>query len=176
MSKHIEILEQNGYHFLWIDGQLWMWDIPAEVELQQDIAKQAYGDVIVAGLGLGIVQKALLQNPKVNHENLLTIEIHKEVYDCCREKGIIVGDTVGGIFICDWFGCCLADDKYDCVIGDIWAEISSEHLNLYKRFKEKALTMLKPSGKILGWGVEYYEYLIKEEEKEKNKIDPNISA
>ena len=166
MSKSVEILEQNGYHFLWIDSQLWMWDIPSEVELQKEQAQQAYGDVLVAGLGLGIVQKFLLQNPRVNHENLLTVEKYKEVYDCCREKGIIVGDTVGGIFICDWFDTC-GDDKYDCVIGDIWPEISGEHLDLYKRFKAKALTMLKPDGKIIGWGAEYYEYLIQQERESK---------
>ena len=162
MSKHVEILQQNGYNFLWIDGELWMWDIPAEIELQKDIAAQAYGDVIVAGLGLGIVQKFLLQNSKVNAANLLTVEKYKEVYDCCREKRIIVGDTVGGIFICDWFDIC-GEDKYDCVIGDIWPEISSKHLDLYKKFKTKALTRLKPNGKILGWGTEYYEYLIEKE-------------
>ncbi len=167
MSKHVEILEQNGYHFLWIDGELWMWDIPAEVELQQAQADEAYGRVIVAGLGLGIVQKFLLQNPKVDSMSLITIEKYIEVYDCCREKGIVVGNNIGMLKILDWFDVITGVEeyeKYDCVIGDIWPEISGEHLDLYKKFKVKALTMLKPGGKILGWGSEYYEYLIEKEQ------------
>lgn len=160
MSKHIEILEQNGYHFLWIDGQLWMWDIPAEVELQKAQADEAYGDVLVAGYGLGIVQEALLDNEKV--KSVLTIEIEPKIKLVC---GNIFGTIYGRIVIDDFYEY-QTRKEYDCIIGDIWPEISGEHLDLYKKFKEKAKTMLKSDGIILGWGVEYYEYLIKKKQED----------
>lgn len=159
----VEILEQNGHKFLWIDGELWMWDLPFEVKIQQEFAEQAHGDVLVVGLGLGIVQKLLLKNKKVNADRLITIEKHEEVYDCCRNKGIIVGDSVGGIFICDWFDAICGQEeceKYDFVIGDIWPEIDPSQLDSYFCFQEKAQEFLKPNGKILAWGKGYYEYLL----------------
>ena len=159
MSKSVEILEQNGYHFLWIDGQLWMWDIPAEVELQKAQANEAYGDVIVAGYGLGLVQGALFDNEKV--KSVLTIEIEPRIKLVC---GNTFGTICGKIIVDDFYEY-QTRKKYDCVIGDIWPEISSEHLDLYKKFKVKALTMLKPDGKIIGWGAEYYEYLIQQEQE-----------
>jgi len=46
MSK-VEILQQKGYNFLWIDKNLTMWDIPIERKIQKKIAEQAFGDVLV---------------------------------------------------------------------------------------------------------------------------------
>ena len=68
----VEILEQKGNYFLWIDDSLWMWDIESERKIQYDLAKEAYGEVLVAGYGLGIVQRFLLQNNNV--ASITTIE------------------------------------------------------------------------------------------------------
>lgn len=163
----VEILQQNGYNFLWIDGHLWMWDLPFEVQIQKDMAEQCYGKVVVVGLGLAVIQKMLMSNPRVDSTVLLTIEKYQEVYDCCVDNKIIVGDTIGGVFTCDWFDAICGveeDEKYDFVIGDIWPEIDPKQLDLYKRFKEKALEYLKSDGQILCWGKDYYEYLIQKEE------------
>ena len=36
----VEILEQKGHKFLWINDYLWMWDIPVEQMLQKKIANE----------------------------------------------------------------------------------------------------------------------------------------
>lgn len=46
----VEIIQQKGHNFLWIDDYLWMWDIPREREDQEEIAKLAFGDVLVADI------------------------------------------------------------------------------------------------------------------------------
>ena len=35
---NVEILQQKGFNFLWIDDYLWMWDVPPEVEDQKELA------------------------------------------------------------------------------------------------------------------------------------------
>ncbi len=150
----VEILEQKGHDFLWIDDELWMWDVPEERRAQQYIAEQAYGNVLVAGYGLGMVQKHLINNKNV--DNVITIELHKEVIDACKKH---YGKLYGVFAIGDFYKLNI-DPKFDCVIGDIWSDIIPECLEEYKRFKKCAQRHLMPGGKIIAWGQELFEFLI----------------
>lgn len=154
----VEILVQKNHKFLWIDDYLWMWDTLPEKQVQYKISTQAFGDVLFAGYGLGIAQKYIEDNPNVN--SLLTVEQSIDVIKA-NEKY----DRIYGEYIIDDFYRISLDQKFDCIIGDIWEEVLPSGLENYKRFKEKALTMLKPDGKILAWGKDYFEYLIKKESK-----------
>ncbi len=156
----VEILEQKGNKFLWIDNYLCMWDVLPEKKLQYKIATESSGDVLVAGYGLGIVQEYLMNNPNVN--SVMTIEKFKEVIEANEKYDIIHGDHIIG----DFYESVLHSSiKFDCIIGDIWEDIVPEQLSNYKKFKEKAWLNLKPNGKILAWGKDYYEYLIEKESK-----------
>ncbi len=152
--SQVEILEQKGYHFLWIDDQLFMWDVAEEFEYQREIARQAYGDVLVAGYGLGVSQRCLLENPRVT--SVRTVELLRQVVDECRR---VYGTIHGEIVVGDFFDY-QTDRSFDCVIGDTWAEASAKHLDEYIRFKRKAQSLVKPGGKMLGWGMDYLEYLL----------------
>lgn len=149
----IEIINIKNHKFLFLDDYLWMWDLPHEQELQEDIAKQAFGDVLVVGYGFGIVTKYSLENPNVI--SVTTIEKYPEIIDKMTELGPIYGQ----IIISD-FKNLSEDKKYDCVIGDIWAEIDARFLDDYINFKNKAQRLLRPGGAILGWGKDYFEYLL----------------
>ena len=153
MAK-IEIVQVKNHKFLFLDDYLWMWDLPQEQELQRDIANQAFGDVLVAGYGFWIVTKYLLESTKV--KSVTTVEKYQEVIDKIKEFGPIYGK----IIIADFYEL-PENEKYDCVIGDIWTEIDQRFLDDYKKFKEKAKKFLKPSGFILGWGKDYFEFLLK---------------
>jgi spermidine synthase len=155
----------NGYNFLWIDGHMWMWDLPFEVDIQRKMADQCYGNVLVAGYGLGVVQRMLVENPKVNH--VITIEDNKGVIDACIEN--FVGKLWGQIVCGDFFDFIPSIakvnhiDQYDFVIGDIWPEIDPGQLHLYKKFKDKAERLLTYDGQMLCWGGDFYEYLLEKE-------------
>ncbi len=153
-----KILTQKGHHFLWIDDYLWMWDIPKEVEIQRGIAEKAYGDVLVVGYGLGVVQGHLVRNPRVR--SITTVEIDTSVVmECLR----VFGMTYGLVMIEDFYD--RPDNfKYDTIIGDHWFEIVPESLPEYCKFKIKAEQLLREDGLILGWGSDYFEYLIKKDE------------
>jgi len=131
-----------------------MWNVPQEIEDQKEIASQAFGNVLVAGYGLGLVQKYLLDNPQV--QSILTVEILPDVLDVCREK---YGELFGDVVICDFYDFA-SQKKFDVVIGDVWESVSKCHLDDYVRFKKKAEEFLKQDGKILGWGMDYMEYLL----------------
>ena len=117
--------------------------------------------------GLGVVQRLLLDNPQV--KNLLTVEKVWRVKEACMEH---FKRLHGQIAIYDFysFHSRLSEmvnhiDQYDTIIGDIWPEISSKCLPEYKKFKAHANKLLAPGGKILGWGSEYYEHLIIQEQQ-----------
>lgn len=157
----VEIIKQKNHTFLWINDYLWMWDIPVEREYQRQIASKAYGDVLVAGYGLGLVQEYLLKNPSVT--SVVTIEKIPEVITECRK----FYDTIhGGVEIGDFFDYS-EEKRFDCVIGDAWEEILPEFLADYEKFKEKAGKLVKKDGKILAWGQDYFEHLITKESTKK---------
>ncbi len=163
-KSKVEILQQKGHNFLWIDDYLWMWDIPAEKKCQKEIADQAHGNVLVVGHGLGVIHKYLLKNPDVIGKNLLTIEKNKQVMEECYRAGIGI---YGNIIIKDFFKW-KTDEKFTTIIGDVWEDILPCGLENYKRFKKKAQELIAPSlagrpGKILAWGQDYFEYLIEKE-------------
>lgn len=155
MAK-VEITTQKGHNFLWVDEYLWMWDIPAEVKAQKELADQAYGDVLVAGYGLGILQRCLVDNPKVT--SIISVEKYQEVIDLCEEK---YGQIYGGYLIADFLdnNCMGNFYQYDCVLGDIWDEIIPSNLPVFQKFKRKAQEFIKPDGKIIAWGLGYFEWL-----------------
>ena len=112
-----------------------MWDLPEEREAQKQIAEQAFGDVLVAGYGLGVVQELLIDNPNVI--SVTTVEISPEVLAANQKAGRgLKGEIVVGDFLSYE-----SDILYDCVVGDIWIDITprDEDLLTYKKFKEKAL-------------------------------------
>jgi spermidine synthase len=161
-AADVKILEQEGFHFLWIDGDLWMSDINSEIQLQNNLARQAYGHVLVAGYGLGVCHKALCINSKVI--SVSTVELHKAVVSQCLE---IFGEVRGSIFIADFFDSSRDHELipykglYDCIIGDLWPEITPDYLSDYIKFKKRAEELVQPDGRILAWGGDYFEYLIK---------------
>lgn len=163
MSK-IEIHTIRNDHFLYINDYLWMWDTPQERSEQEWIAGQAFGSVLVAGLGLGVINQFLAANPRVT--SIFTVEREVGLLEKVEEH---YGEDRCGGGIChvhdfftykpmDW------DRKWDCVFGDIWEDITPRSLPDYVRFKEHAQTLLQPDGKILAWGSDFFEYLLEKKD------------
>lgn len=158
ISPKIEIFEKNKHRFMFIDSYLWMWDTPQETELQENLAKKSFGDVLIAGYGFGILPKILLVNSKV--KSVTTVEIYKEVIEKMKEFGKINGEVI----IDDYYN--LSEDKkYDCIVGDIWPDIDAKFLTDYMKFKKKAKKLLKKNGKMLAWGKDFFEYLLEKRKK-----------
>lgn len=150
----VEILRQKGHRFLWVDGYLWMWDLPVERKAQKEVADKAHGEVLVAGYGLGLVQQYLTENPKV--KSVLSLEISNNVIEAVKEE---YGRLYGEVEIGDFYKF-NSGREFDYVIGDVWEDLVAESLPEYQKFKAKAQTLLKPNGKILAWGQDFFEYML----------------
>lgn len=154
---NVEIFKVKDDRFLYIDGDFWMWDTREERIDQKALASQAFGDVLVAGYGFGLVQSYLVEMIlREEVKSVLTVELHREVLvKVAEEYGVLHGPC----FVRDFYDH-PRTNGYDCVIGDIWHEVAARYLPDYVRFREYAKTLLRPGGKILAWGGDYFEHLL----------------
>ncbi|MEK7166900.1 MAG: S-adenosylmethionine decarboxylase [Patescibacteria group bacterium] len=160
----VEILEHKNHKFMFVNEYLWMWDTPQEKDLQKNLADKAYGDVLVAGYGLGLLPEYILKNSKV--KSITTVE----KYNSVMEKMKSIGPIYGKVIVNDFYKL-PENKKYDCIIGDIWPDIDAKFLKDYVRFKNKSRKLLKKDGLLLAWGKDYFEFLLdKKNLPPKNKI------
>lgn len=158
-KKKFEILEQKGNKFLWKGKELINWDIGVEDRMMKELAEKCFGDVLVVGYEMGLIQKHLSKNTKV--KDVFTIEKDKSLVEECQE---VYGGIYGEVLIGNFF----KDDlerKFDCIISDVCKGVVFESLSNYRRFKKRAEEFLKPHGMILGYGKNYFEYLIDDKAK-----------
>lgn len=107
------------WHELHYSGGCWMTDVPAEQAQMRSICAQATGNVLVAGLGLGLAVKILLSNPAV--KTVTTVEVSMDVIHLVwphtlgrhKSKSMIVHGDAFEFF--DQTSC-----RYDSVVLDIW--------------------------------------------------------
>jgi len=103
---------------------LWMSDTPSEIADMESLAYRATGNVLIAGLGLGILAKMVAEKPAVI--SVTIIEIAQEIVDMVSP------------YLPEKVRCICADFRewwkeadlsgYDAVILDIWGDISTDDL------------------------------------------------
>jgi hypothetical protein len=106
-----------------------MSDTPMERNTNRDFIKKANGDVIIFGLGLGLVIIPLLK--KENVKSILVVELYQDLIDLV-EPILKKHDTENKLSIIQ--GDCFEihksipkDKKFDCIYGDIWISISQDN-------------------------------------------------
>lgn len=106
-----------------------MSDTPMERNTNRDFIQRANGDVIIFGLGLGLVILPLLK--KKNVKSILVVELYQDLIDLVQPI-LKKHDTENKLTIIQ--GDCFEihksipkDKKFDTVYGDIWIEISTKN-------------------------------------------------
>jgi len=110
---------------------VWMSDTPMERNSNRNFIQKANGDVLIFGLGLGLIVFPLLDNPEV--KSIRVIEKEKEVIDLILPY-IKAKDTLNKVTIVE--GDCFeykTKEKFDVIYGDIWRTISTEN---YEEMKQ----------------------------------------
>lgn len=144
------------YTKLVIDGELWMSDTPAEYydhsEAVRRIQKPETKRVLINGLGIGMVVKAAVDSPHVEHIDV--VELDKRVieligphYSADPRVTIHHADA----YTIQW----PKGMRWDVVWHDIWVELNTDNLDqmatLHRRYGRRAAWQGS-------WGKEFLRY------------------
>jgi hypothetical protein len=137
------------------DGNTWMSDNMFEVDSNLGAVELARGDVLIGGLGIGMLP--ILIRDKVNSIDI--VELSQDVIDLvfhqvANEKMHIIHDE-----ICHYLTS--TEKKYDLVCVDIW---QNTFLPVWDIVGMKGLAQrcLKPGGTVWCWLEEMYQHRLKE--------------
>ena len=139
-------IPQGEYIRLIVNGECMMSNTPMEKRTSMDFMINAYGDVLICGLGIGLVILPLLESEKIN--SITVIEKYQDVIDCVLPQ-IEKFDTNNKLKVIhqDCFDF-TTKEKFDTIFIDIWANINSD---IYKEemqpLKRKYRKFLSKYGK-----------------------------
>lgn len=144
-----EVVPAGDYVRLRIDGQLYMTDTPTEQVENRELLRRARGDILIAGLGIGMVLPPLLANPSVT--SVTVVEINPDVVSLISPQidnpklTVIVGD------IHTWDP---GDQTWDVIYFDIWANLCDDNVDQISDLHRRYNSSLRPDGWISAWGLE----------------------
>jgi hypothetical protein len=151
-----EMCIEPGTHVRLIVGNdLMMSDTPFEARSNRDIIEGARGNVLIAGLGMGMVLVPILRNPDVHSVTVVekSNDVINLVYKHLIENGPFTPNEKMKLVLVpgDIFDYRPKASSYDVVYFDIWPTISQKNLDdaiiLRKQFKKS----LKPGGWMGVW-------------------------
>ena len=123
-------------------GECVMSDTPMEMRTNIDFVRSAFGDVLIGGLGIGLILLAI-QNEKSVH-TITVIEKSKEVIELVKPQLPLNGKV--SIINDDVFNFAPSKGtKYDMIYMDIWDYVNSDvYENEMKPLKARYRRYLKP--------------------------------
>jgi hypothetical protein len=150
MQHPDEYIAPGVYTRLMVKGQLMMSDTQMEKDTNLRFVHGASGEVLIAGLGLGLVIQAIMDKPGVTH--VTVVEKYQDVID-------LVGPTMKALYG-DKLTIILADifewkpergKKYDTIYFDIWASQSTDTLKEIARLHQRFGGRLASNGWLDSW-------------------------
>lgn len=148
-----------------------MSDTPMERNTNRQFIQKANGDVLIFGLGLGLVILPLLKKEDV--KSIIVIELYQDLidvvepilkkYDTENKLSIIQGDCF------EIHNSFPKEQKFDCIYGDIWIEICTDNYEEMKTLTKnwKYRVNRKNSNSFIDHWMK--DYLKSELAKEKNR-------
>jgi hypothetical protein len=149
------------YTYLLHRGHVIMSDTPAEIRDLYPIIRQAKGQVLINGLGLGVVLQAILEKPETEH--VTVIELSEEIIALIgtyyqerygKKLDIVHADAL------EWKA--PKGARYDVVWHDIWPDLCIDNLEDMKKLHRKYGRRCDWQG---SWCREILEYRKRQEEK-----------
>jgi spermidine synthase len=141
-SDRSEYVKEGKYARLIIDGSVVMSDTDMEKRSNTRVINNAHGNVLIAGLGLGMIILPLLENPEVKSITVIekNPDVIKLVYPYLKSDKL----TVINADIFEWKPD--KNSRYDCIYFDIWTNISLDNIDeikkLHYKFKSKVFVYL----------------------------------
>lgn len=142
-----EMVPPGRYCKLMVNNYNMMSDTPSEQHTNRDFVRSAKGEVLVAGLGIGLVLVPLLKREDII--SVTVIEKHREVIDLVgphlkHEKLILIR---GDIFT--WKP--RPGTLWDTIYFDIWSDCNVENLEEITKLKRRFGRRKNPGGRMGAW-------------------------
>jgi hypothetical protein len=118
--------------YLLLDGETWMSDTPDEINDHMPFILAAEGNVLVTGLGLGVVVQALLRKPTVRR--LDVVEKNPDVV--CLIAPSFEKDERFHVHVADaWSWTPPPSVEYDWAWHDIWQNLDADNIPEFERIR-----------------------------------------
>lgn len=142
-----------------------MTDTPDEIRDSISFIYRAFGKVLIAGLGLGVVLNAICMKEEVKH--VTVIEISQDVIDLVGKYWLEKYPGKITIIKSDILEYIPAKElKWDCAWYDIWDDLCTDNLEQMTKIHRKFAKRVKLQQ---SWGKELLKYR-KKKEDEQNKV------
>jgi hypothetical protein len=135
------------YCRLIVDGRLWMSDTQMEHRTNYEVVREARGNVLIAGLGIGMILQPILKKPEV--KRVIVIEKYTDVITLVKPtlKSKKVALVEGDIY--EWLP--EKGTKFDAIYFDIWAEQSTDCLKEMTKLHRRFRPFMAKDGWINSW-------------------------
>lgn len=152
------------YVKLYVDGQLMMSDTDMEKDSNSEFVRNAYGDVMIAGLGIGLIINALRHKVEFGQVTSITIyEKYQDVIDLVGPKYSNLPIKIIRQDILTYIPS--KDEKYDTIYFDIWPEICPDNLEEIRILHNRWKFHKKSGGWMNSWMKEFLQYRRKQDRK-----------
>ena len=136
----VERRESDGMHITWMTSD------QSEVSGMDAHAKAAYGDVLIAGLGLGVLPWLAAKN--LNVRSVTVVEIRPEVIELiapviANQKTVIIQGDV-------WEHIDRHPETYDFIDLDLWPEVGAAVMS-WQEVQKSCAKALKRGGQARTW-------------------------
>lgn len=144
-------LRAKKYTRLIVDGTLWMTDAEFECMTNLRVVEWAAGDVLIAGLGIGLILQPLLDSPDV--KSVTVLERSADVIALVGPRYEHPKLTIVEADAYTWKPPATA---YNLIYFDIWANVPNEdNKEEITALKKRYRPALKRCGKTLAWCEQY---------------------
>lgn len=148
------------------NSNVMMSDTFMEKDTQMKMLEKAYGDVLIGGLGIGMILLAIQDKPEVS--SIVVIEKEQEIIDLVKSQlplnskvTILHGDvfTIGlgskSFFVAEYHA---LNKQFDTIYFDIWDNLCGDNWNEMKKLQNKFRWKLKIGGWMSCWRKEDTKY------------------
>lgn len=140
-------LSAQTYTRLFIDDQLWMTDAEFECYTNLKFVTGAHGDVLIAGLGLGLILQPLLDAPDV-----ISVTVIERSPDVIALIGPLYQNPKLTIIEADAYNWTPPKKAFNCIYFDIWADVPNEdNREEIRQLKLRYRPALKKGGRTTAW-------------------------
>jgi len=147
-GKYARLVEKKS----WIRETV-MSNTPMETETNKDVISEARGDVLIAGLGMGLVVLGIQDKPEVT--SITIIEKHQEVIELVKPQ--LALNSKVNIIVNDIFDF-KTTNKYDTIYFDIWNNICTDEWEGIKKLKRTFRKNLNKNGWMGVWRNNDFKY------------------